>query len=221
MLPLLFLGGHPRTREASLALIPVLHAEAAHLFICVRIDPILQPLEAPEHATHNPQPGPSLRSPISGMATAAGDQATASTSASAPEIHTERSLSASPIAASPSYNPASSTSSLGAKQESSLSSNVLGAMEPSATASAQADAEPPDPQILEALRNKDRIYVLKLGEQMETLIRERGCVSVVFLLVARIHRHTTTAIPHDAPLLRVCVDERIPPLLFLVGFYVV
>lgn len=31
-----------------------------------------------------------------------------------------------------------------------------------------------DPQILEALRsNKDRLYVLKLGEQMEALIQER------------------------------------------------
>ena len=93
-------------------------------------------------------------------------------------------------------------------------------MEPSATASTVVDVEP-DPQIVEALKSKDRLYVLKLGEQMETLIRERGCVSVVFLLVARIHRHTTTAIPHDAPLLRVCVDERIPPLPFLAGFYVV
>ncbi|KAG6910012.1 hypothetical protein DXG01_013734 [Tephrocybe rancida] len=30
-----------------------------------------------------------------------------------------------------------------------------------------------DPQILEALRNKDRLYVLKLGEQMEGLINDR------------------------------------------------
>jgi hypothetical protein len=30
-----------------------------------------------------------------------------------------------------------------------------------------------DPQILEALRNKDRIYVLKLGETFESLIKER------------------------------------------------
>ena len=30
-----------------------------------------------------------------------------------------------------------------------------------------------DPQILEALRNKDRIYVLKLGELMESLINDR------------------------------------------------
>ena len=30
-----------------------------------------------------------------------------------------------------------------------------------------------DPQILEALRSKDRLYVLKLGEAMESLISER------------------------------------------------
>lgn len=30
-----------------------------------------------------------------------------------------------------------------------------------------------DAQILEALKSKDRLFVLKLGEQMEALIRER------------------------------------------------
>lgn len=41
--------------------------------------------------------------------------------------------------------------------------------------SAQATNQPSDvdPQILEALRSKDRIYVLKLGELMEGLIKER------------------------------------------------
>ncbi|KAL4078633.1 hypothetical protein V8B97DRAFT_1056087 [Scleroderma yunnanense] len=29
-----------------------------------------------------------------------------------------------------------------------------------------------DPQILEALKSKDRLYVLKLGEQMESLIND-------------------------------------------------
>lgn len=33
-----------------------------------------------------------------------------------------------------------------------------------------------DPQIIEALKSKDRIYVLKLGEQMENLINDRRCV---------------------------------------------
>jgi hypothetical protein len=31
----------------------------------------------------------------------------------------------------------------------------------------------PDVQILEALRSKDRLWVLKLGEMMEALINER------------------------------------------------
>ncbi|KAF9218958.1 hypothetical protein BS17DRAFT_798371 [Gyrodon lividus] len=39
-----------------------------------------------------------------------------------------------------------------------------------ANAGALADA---DPQIVEALKSKDRIYVLKLGEQMESLINDR------------------------------------------------
>ena len=33
-----------------------------------------------------------------------------------------------------------------------------------------------DPQIIEALKNKDRIYVLKLGELMEGLINDRRLV---------------------------------------------
>lgn len=143
------------------------------------------------------------------MAAAAGDQATVSTSASAPEIHAERSLFTSPIASSPSYNPASSMSVLNAKPESS--STLTGAMEPSTAAGMGVDAEPPDPQILEALKNKDRIYVLKLGEQMEALIKERGCVLVVFLRASRFCRHTTTAIPHDRFLLRVFVGGANPP----------
>lgn len=39
-----------------------------------------------------------------------------------------------------------------------------------------------DPQIIEALKSKDRIYVLKLGEQMESLINDRRCV---FLFIRR------------------------------------
>ncbi|KAF8555999.1 hypothetical protein OG21DRAFT_1460186 [Imleria badia] len=42
------------------------------------------------------------------------------------------------------------------------------------TGSANASALPDvDPQIVEALKSKDRIYVLKLGEQMESLINDR------------------------------------------------
>jgi hypothetical protein len=42
-----------------------------------------------------------------------------------------------------------------------------------ANASALADV---DPQIVEALKSKDRIYVLKLGEQLESLINDRRFV---------------------------------------------
>jgi hypothetical protein len=35
--------------------------------------------------------------------------------------------------------------------------------------------------IIEALRSKDRLFVLKLGEQMETLIAERKCVLFFFV----------------------------------------
>jgi hypothetical protein len=38
-----------------------------------------------------------------------------------------------------------------------------------------------DPQIIEALKSKDRIYVLKLGEQMENLINDRRCVFCFFV----------------------------------------
>ncbi len=42
-----------------------------------------------------------------------------------------------------------------------------------ADAISQSPSPDIDPQILEALRSKDRIYVLKLGELMEGLITER------------------------------------------------
>lgn len=41
---------------------------------------------------------------------------------------------------------------------------------------AQSQLVDVDPQIVEALKSKDRIYVLKLGEQMEMLINERRSV---------------------------------------------
>lgn len=41
-------------------------------------------------------------------------------------------------------------------------------LSPSGTSTPDVDA-----QIIEALKSKDRLFVLKLGEQMEGLIRER------------------------------------------------
>jgi hypothetical protein len=48
----------------------------------------------------------------------------------------------------------------------------------SATASGTSSPSTPDvdPQIIEALKSKDRIYVLKLGELMEGLIKEKRYV---------------------------------------------
>ncbi|KAH9940827.1 uncharacterized protein BXZ73DRAFT_42375, partial [Epithele typhae] len=97
------------------------------------------------------------------LGTTSSDAATATTSASAPEILLQRSLSSSPTMSSPPH-PSSSSSSLNAKLDSSASS--------SAPMDSIVDVEP-DAQILEALKNKDRLYVLKLGEQMEALIKER------------------------------------------------
>ena len=61
------------------------------------------------------------------------------------------------------------------------------------TGSANASALPDvDPQIIEALKSKDRIYVLKLGEQMESLINDRRFVFFPPLLTLRLsHRGTS------------------------------
>lgn len=64
----------------------------------------------------------------------------------------------------------------------------------SANASALLDV---DPQIVEALKSKDRIYVLKLGEQMESLINDRR--SVVFFF-PYLYPQTASLAPWDVPL---------------------
>lgn len=45
--------------------------------------------------------------------------------------------------------------------------------DPQSTTGPDANSTDIDPQILEALRSKDRLWVLKLGESMEGLINER------------------------------------------------
>lgn len=54
----------------------------------------------------------------------------------------------------------------------SLSPSLSGDLDGAGGSSAQAVADV-DPQILEALKSKDRLYVLKLGELMEGLINDR------------------------------------------------
>ncbi|KAI0330914.1 hypothetical protein GY45DRAFT_1323046 [Cubamyces sp. BRFM 1775] len=125
---------------------------------------VVQPPEPTNHAQDQPISRPMSRSP---MATA-GDTTTTSSSASMPEIQGTRSLSMSPLSVSPSCDAIPTTPSLSAKPNTSAS-----LMSSGDSSSSIADAEP-DPQILEALRSsKDRIYVLKLGEQMEALIKDR------------------------------------------------
>lgn len=187
-----FTEGARESTEHAVPSCPCLHTETAPCFICHQSDTTIQSAEASPHAMDHLRPRRGSGSPKTALSTGTGDAATTSSSMSAPEIQTERSLSTSPIAASPSYNPASSTSSLNMKSESSCS-----ALEASSTAHTIVDVDP-DAQILEALRSKDRIYVLKLGEQMEGLIKERRYVSVVFF-VHPFWRHTTMhSFPHGS-----------------------
>ncbi|OCH96251.1 hypothetical protein OBBRIDRAFT_787325 [Obba rivulosa] len=103
------------------------------------------------------------------MATAAVSASSAtSSSASAPDIHSLRPPSESLIATSPSLDAVQTISPHSTPPESLLD---VASSSDSGLGSTNAD---PDPQILEALRSKDRLYVLKLGEQMERLINERS-----------------------------------------------
>ncbi|KAI0923733.1 hypothetical protein AcV5_009202 [Taiwanofungus camphoratus] len=132
------------------------------------IEPPVQ-LESPVQPLHSsPGCSPCPSSP-SIMATAMMSPPAATTvSASAPEIHTRRTLSASPVAPSPSLDAALVSSPRNSSPDALASVNNS----PN-NASTSSDGSEPDPQIVEALRSKDRIYVLKLGEQMESLINER------------------------------------------------
>ena len=64
--------------------------------------------------------------------------------------------------------------------------------------------------IIEALRSKDRLFVLKLGEQMETLINERKSVvsypiSLLFRVVLAMgHRLPLLISPHRSTSSRSC-----------------
>ncbi|KAI0630507.1 hypothetical protein C8Q77DRAFT_1063318 [Trametes polyzona] len=91
------------------------------------------------------------------------------------ELQDRRAFSTSPTSPSPSQDSAPTLSSLHTKSD--APTDVAGPQDPNATSGASLDAAP-DPQILEALRSKDRIYVLKLGEQMEALIKDRSRIKV-------------------------------------------
>ncbi|OSX64235.1 hypothetical protein POSPLADRAFT_1073817 [Postia placenta MAD-698-R-SB12] len=92
-------------------------------------------------------------------------------SSSAPEIHPGHTLAASTIGPSPSLDGLLVTSPRDTSPDlsGSTSSPSSGDLAPGSN-----DNPPePDAQITEALRSKDRLYVLKLGELMESLINER------------------------------------------------
>ena len=91
---------------------------------------------------------------------------TTTSSTSAPELRLIAHLTP------PSIEPSPSLDSVLTQSSRSTSSEAL----PSpldASSTMQTDG---DSQIIEALRSKDRLYVLKLGEQMESLINERRWV---------------------------------------------
>lgn len=70
------------------------------------------------------------------------------------------------------------------------------------TGSANASALPDvDPQIVEALKSKDRIYVLKLGEQIESLINDRRFVFSPFASRYNVACVSCTVGRHSFPVL--------------------
>jgi len=90
-------------------------------------------------------------------------------------------------AVSDSSLPPSSTMQLPASSSSSLEppAHLSGANSDNIPTSPHPDV---DPQIIEALRSKDRIYVLKLGELMEGLINNQRYVSSLFDTLAMLTR---------------------------------
>lgn len=86
------------------------------------------------------------------------------------DLQHTRPFSMNETSQSPSLDDATFTLLSNAKSD--ATTNVAHSLDPNETSGATLDAEP-DAQILEALRGKDRIYVLKLGEQMEALIKDR------------------------------------------------
>ncbi|KAH9857362.1 hypothetical protein C2E23DRAFT_807666 [Lenzites betulinus] len=104
------------------------------------------------------------------MATTSSDTTLADLSAGVLDFQDRRILTISPTSISSPHATMSTAPSPFAKLDAAV--GIADSLEMGGTSSASADMEP-DAQILEALRSKDRIYVLKLGEQMEALIKDR------------------------------------------------
>lgn len=90
-------------------------------------------------------------------------------SASAPEIMSGRMLDATSVPFSPSLD----ITLMQSRAIDVLPSGMSPLGESSSGTSSPTET---DPQIIEALRSKDRLWVLKLGEMMESLINERRYV---------------------------------------------
>ncbi|KAI0820311.1 hypothetical protein BC628DRAFT_1398324 [Trametes gibbosa] len=104
------------------------------------------------------------------MATTSRDTAIASSSVGMLDLQDRRLFTIGATSTSPSHENTSTASSPFAQLDAPV--GVADSLDLTGKSSPSADLEP-DAQILEALRSKDRIYVLKLGEQMEALIKDR------------------------------------------------
>ncbi|KAH9926958.1 uncharacterized protein B0H18DRAFT_1004707, partial [Fomitopsis serialis] len=94
--------------------------------------------------------------------------------ASAPEIHSRHTMASNGLIPSPSLDAILAASPRNPSPDTLLLSSSPNSADLSSSGSNTESSGEPDPQIIEALRSKDRLYVLKLGEQMESLISERG-----------------------------------------------
>lgn len=97
-------------------------------------------------------------------------------SASAPEIHSRHTMASSGLIPSSSLDAILASSSRNTSPGSPPLCTSPKSVDQQSSGSNDSSTEP-DAQIIEALRSKDRLYVLKLGEQMETLIQDQGYVS--------------------------------------------
>ena len=112
-------------------------------------------------------------------------------------------------------NPLANTSSSSFSEPPQIISNPSNPPSDQPQTSAQPDGSQSVTEvIIEALRSKDRLFVLKLGEQMETLINERKSVLsfLVFVLLASHQRWAASCLflsPHCSTLPHVCLHTNV------------
>ena len=111
------------------------------------------------------------------------ESAVLSVSASAPQLQGGHALDATSVPFSPSFDTALMQSS-----RNSSADALPGTSSADGNGSESATSQEVDPSILEALRSKDRLWVLKLGEMMESLINDRRYVTPLLCQLYNIHR---------------------------------